>query len=408
MFKLPKRLIRISFLSLASLLVLQPLLHAQDARPVNPAKTDAAKTDQAKANESAFVDDVVSQAALDRIYAEVKTPFKYGVVIPREGEEWIDCPSVYRFNDHWYMLYVRYTPKLGYESMLARSDDLLHWKTLGPILPFRKEGWDAWQADAGMALVDPTWGGSAAPEKFDGKYWCSYIGGALQGMEPDPLSTGIAWTEKPDQAGEWHRIGENPVLSGSDADARPWEKTTVFKTSIIRDPKQRFGAPFLMYYNARTKPTLESIGMAISSDMIHWKRFGPQEALVLNPDNGRGTGISGDPQLVQMQVETADDANGTQSVKRNVWVMFYFGFRWAGPGAFDTFAASYDLLHWTKWRGDHLVQPSAKTETTTFDKTFAHKPWVLKHDGVVYHFYCSVGEGGRQIAVATSKDLKGQ
>ena len=83
----------------------------------------------------------------------------------------------------------------------------------------------------------------------------------------------------------------------------------------------------------------------------------------------------------------------------------YFGFRWAGPGAFDTFAASYDLLHWTKWRGPHLVQPSAKGEFTTFDKTFAHKPWVLKHNGVVYHFYCSVGEGGRQIAVATSREM---
>jgi hypothetical protein len=31
---------------------------------------------------------------------------------------------------------------------------------------------------------------------------------------------------------------------------------------------------------------------------------------------------------------------------------------------------------------------------------------VLKHDGVVYHFYCAVGDEGRVIALATSKDLK--
>jgi hypothetical protein len=30
---------------------------------------------------------------------------------------------------------------------------------------------------------------------------------------------------------------------------------------------------------------------------------------------------------------------------------------------------------------------------------------VLKYRGVVYHFYCAVGDQGRVIALATSKDL---
>src|SRR5207253_9836581 len=101
-------------------------------------------------------------------------------------------------------------------------------------------------------------------------------------------------------------------------------------------------------------------------------------------DNGP-EGISGDPQIVQI-----DD----------VRVMFYFGHRWK-PKAFDTFACSHELLNWTKWDGPHLVEPSQ-----TWDETFAHKPWVLKHDGVVYHFYCAVGKEGRAIAVATSKDMR--
>jgi len=37
---------------------------------------------------------------------------------------------------------------------------------------------------------------------------------------------------------------------------------------------------------------------------------------------------------------------------------------------------------------------------------YAHKPWLLKHHGVVYHFYCAVGNQGRAIAMATSRPMK--
>ena len=57
-------------------------------------------------------------------------------------------------------------------------------------------------------------------------------------------------------------------------------------------------------------------------------------------------------------------------------------------------------MNWTKWTGPHLIEPSEP-----WDATYAHKPWVIKHDGVVYHFYCAVGNEGRVIALATSRDL---
>ena len=41
-----------------------------------------------------------------------------------------------------------------------------------------------------------------------------------------------------------------------------------------------------------------------------------------------------------------------------------------------------------------------------FANEYAHKPWGIFHNGVVYHFYCACGDQGRVIAVATSKDLK--
>jgi predicted GH43/DUF377 family glycosyl hydrolase len=80
--------------------------------------------------------------------------------------------------------------------------------------------------------------------------------------------------------------------------------------------------------------------------------------------------------------------------------MFYFG-AFYKPKAFETFAASHDLVTWTKWDGPHLIEPSLP-----WDNEYAHKPWVIKHEGVVYHFYNAVGNEGRVIALATSKDLK--
>jgi hypothetical protein len=58
-------------------------------------------------------------------------------------------------------------------------------------------------------------------------------------------------------------------------------------------------------------------------------------------------------------------------------------------------------VHWTDWEGKNLVESSEP-----FDEEYAHKSFVVKHDGVVYHFYCAVNKKQqRGIAVATSKDL---
>jgi predicted GH43/DUF377 family glycosyl hydrolase len=314
---------------------------------------------------------------MQQVYEVAKTPRKHGIVLRAPDGGMADCPSVYRFNGRWFMLYVVTHNKVGYETHLATSEDLLTWEPLGTVLPFRPEGWDRWQADGGIALVDTTWGGSAVPRSFDGKHWLSYLGGALQGYETDPLSIGIAWTTTPDEPRAWTRLANNPVLAPSDADVRPFERKTLYKSNIIWDESQSLGAPFVMFYNGKQEgPGTERIGIALSNDMTHWRRFGAGPVI----DNGP-RGISGDPQIVRM-----DD----------LWVMFYFGHVWK-PKAFDTFACSYDLVNWTKWDGPHLVEPSE-----AWDATFAHKPWVIRWEGVVYHFYCAVGNKGRGIAVALS------
>jgi len=98
-------------------------------------------------------------------------------------------------------------------------------------------------------------------------------------------------------------------------------------------------------------------------------------------------GITGDPYIEKIG---------------NVYVMFYFGAFYKGiSGASNHFACSYDLMNWTDWKGKALIEPSEK-----YDEVFAHKSFVVKYKGVVYHFYCAVNKlDQRGIAVATSKDL---
>ena len=324
----------------------------------------------------------VPKEVMNEIYGKIRTPFQYGVILKGDSGKKIDCPSVFRHGGNWYMIYVCMN-EVGYETHLAESSDMLHWKKLGKILSFRKDGWDKWQADGGLALMDHTWAGTCELQKFDDKYWLSYIGGARQGYETDPLAIGIAWTTKPAEPIEWTRISENPVLSPQQADVRDFERKTLYKSNIIWDRSESLGFPFVMFYNGKIKNGYERIGMAVSRDMIYWSRYGTEPVVANGEKETRG--ISGDPQVVKIG---------------DVWVMFYFGAGWK-PKAFDTFACSYDLVHWTKWEGPHLIEPSE-----SWDEVYAHKPWVICYKGVVYHFYCAVGNEGRVIALATSKDLR--
>jgi predicted GH43/DUF377 family glycosyl hydrolase len=346
----------------------------------------------------------VAQEVMQQIYEEVKTPYKYGMVIkPEDDSKKIDCPSIFRKSKNWYMTYIVFDGR-GYETWLAKSRDLLNWKTLGRIMSFSdttdpiapdnyQDGWDNNQKAGYIALQDTKLGGSYQLKKYKGKYWMSYIGGKEKGYEAGALAIGIANTSgditKPH---EWKRLSR-PVLTSADSNTRWWENRKLFKSSVIWDKQKITGYPFVMYYNANgdssgNKPKwrwFERIGMAVSNDMINWKRFGQL------PVMEHGVGITGDAVIQKIN---------------DVWVMFYFGAFWEGrKNAFNRFACSYDLVNWTDWNGDDLIKSSEP-----YDEKFAHKSFVVKYKGVVYHFYCAVDSKDRRgIAVATSRspgDLK--
>jgi predicted GH43/DUF377 family glycosyl hydrolase len=325
------------------------------------------------------IQSLVSQSVMKTVFDEIKTPYKYGVVFKHpDSTKLVDSPTIFRENNQWYMTYIVFDGK-GYETWLAESSNLLDWKTKGKLLSFTQNTWDANQKAGYMALVDTQWGGSYTVEKFKNKYWMSYLGGNTQGYEAGVLGVGVANHSKLSEVNEWKSLPQ-PVLKANDENVRWFENKTIYKSLVIRDKKQLTGHPFVMYYNAKgDTANYESIGMAVSDDMISWKRFGK------NPVITRNKGICGDAQIAKIN---------------DVYVMFYFGAFWK-KGAFERFACSYDLQNWTDWQGEDLIASSEN-----YDETYAHKPWVIKWNGVVYHFYNAVGKQGRVIALATSKDLK--
>ena len=349
----------------------------------------------------------VSQERMQQIYEASATPYKYGMVVaPESNYEKYDCPTVFREGDSWYMTFVRYDGKdgndgRGYETWLAQSDDLLHWTIKGrtlqlPAATNGKGTWDQNQRGGFPALVDHQWGGTYAMQSYKGRHWMTYIGGPGTGYEAvnAPLSIGLASTDADIGTPHPWATQDAPLMSYADADAQWWEQLTQYKSTIywLKDKRQRIRGeekyPFVMFYNAggkdATHPKGERIGIALSKDLKRWKRYKGNPVFAHDSD---GT-ITGDAQLVRMG---------------DVWVMYYFSA--FNPtreyNAFNTFAASYDLVNWTDWTGPDLIIPSKP-----YDEMFAHKSWVVCHDGVVYHFYCAVNNAGqRGIALATSRHL---
>lgn len=326
---------------------------------------------------------VVQETIMNQIYEEIKTPYKYGLVLTADDKtKMVDSPGIFRKGSLWYMIYIVFDGK-GYETWIAESENLLKWNTIGRILSFSKNTWDSNQKAGYPALQDYTWGGSYKLLTYDDKYWMSYLGGESTGYEAGRLGIGIAYTtDTVSKAHEWERLN-HPVISSLDEDVRWYDCKTIYKSSVIWDEDQSCGYPFVMFYNAKgqngSNEEAERIAMAVSEDMINWKRFGSSPVI----DHGKG--ISGDAFITKIN---------------EVWVMFYFGAFWKA-GAFDRFACSYDLQNWTKWEGEDLISPSED-----FDNRYAHKPCVIKHNNIVYHFYCAVDDKeNRGIAIATSVDL---
>lgn len=322
---------------------------------------------------------------INRIYEKIKTPYKYGAVV-KFDDYLADSPTVFKYNDRWYMYYVRIDKDCGsgYETHFSSSDNLVDWKYEGVILN-RGEGggWDSKQCGGYAVFPDIEFGGTNELAEINGNYYIGYIGGCKDGYEPDPLLARMAYSPTPDKQNSFIKFKE-PVLSPSDSDAREFETVTIFKSYMFEDKKRTLGHKYVNAYNARAYDTNERIYLAVSDDGTNWKRYG-DKPIINEVGEIPGLRISGDPQIVLI-----DD----------IYVMFYF--RLENGKAYNTFACSTDLVNWERWTGEPLIECEYECENV-----YAHKNYVLMRNGIVYHFYCAVNDKNeRFIALATSEKIK--
>ena len=69
----------------------------------------------------------MDRIVLEKIYGQLKTPYKYGAVLKLEGRM-TDSPIVFKRDGKYYMSFISIDDKCktGYLTHIAESSDLLH------------------------------------------------------------------------------------------------------------------------------------------------------------------------------------------------------------------------------------------------------------------------------------------
>ena len=173
-----------------------------------------------------------------------------------------------------------------------------------------------------------------------------------------------------------------PILRPDDADSRELEKKTLYKSFLFEDELQVTGYKYVNAYNGKALDNTERIFLAVSNDGENWERYGDRPVIDLITGDPKGR-ICGDPQVILI-----DD----------IYVMFFFRLR-DGEHAFNTFACSRDLIHWTHWQGEPLIKSEYEWENI-----HAHKTWFMHHNVRNYHFYCAVNNQNERFIALTVSD----
>jgi predicted GH43/DUF377 family glycosyl hydrolase len=299
----------------------------------------------------------------------IQTPHKHKELILRPSyrrgdfdSHGIDCPFVFRHEDGSFgMTYVGWDGR-GYQTGLARSDDLIEWQKEGLVVGRGTAGSPtAHNAAMTSILRDNALFGPGTLKRVDGHYIGTYHAYPDAGYEAGPGVIGLCrsvdllnWTV------------EAPVLT-PDPDS-DWEAGGLYKSWLME-----FEGTYYLFYNAKNQthqPWVERTGFATSRDLVKWERYSGNPVLGLGGPGSFDEKFASDPCILSDQ---------------GMWVMFYFGLS-TDQIARDGVAYSRDLRNWEK-EPQILIDVGPEG---SIDSRYAHKPAIIWHKDTLYHFYCAV------------------
>ena len=315
-----------------------------------------------------------------------RTPYKYGKwVLESSGQpksfdaEAVDCPFVFSANNRFYMTFVGFDG-IGYQTGLAESRDLVHWKRLGLILA-RDPNDPITRYNIAMLSIlrDDAMDSAATLKRIDGRFlgaWHAYPG---SGYEAGPAVIGLA---RSSDLMQWHR--REPILRPEDGAS--WERGGLYKPYLTKS-----GETYYLFYNAKNSGETdwtEQIGVATSKDLRTWTRYEGNPILPVGPAGSWDARFASDPCVVR---------------RGKWWALYYYGLGSDGR-ARELLAVGDNPL------GPFRKVPEIIIDTGppgSIDETYAHKPSIISTNGMLYHFYCAVRAHDdkelRGISVARSR-----
>jgi len=342
--------------------------------------------------------------------APCRTPYKYPeLVLAPTGKEddfdgrSVDDPIVFYANGAFQMLYIGWDG-IGYQTGLATSQDLVHWTRIALVAPRDTASkYTRYNLALSSILRDKNLRSRGDAIKVNGRYVGAWNAYPSAGYEEGAAVIGLATSS---DLLHWQLT--DPILIPQDGAS--WEHGGLYRPDLMLDR-----GTYYLYYNAKTDPLpkregggwREQTGVATSIDFKTWSRCSGNPILKNGPRGG-STYPAGTPVPPGQPLADARDSRFASNpfVVQNGcdFAMFYFGFGYQRPGrACEMLALGADPFTFIKVP-EILIDAGAPG---SIDETFAHKPSVITHQGILYHFYCAVSgkypHEKRGIAVARAK-----
>ena len=277
----------------------------------------------------------------------------------------VESPSIIwdDTSNQFIMVYTAYDSNdvgsIGY----ATSTDLKAWHSQGQLL---KNSGDPKLGDkngcTGPCLV-----------KFDGIYYLFYLGLNAEGYEGGQINLCLATSV---DLQSWTYKG---IVLSPDKNI-PWISNTIYHPDIMR-----VGNYWYIFFNANGTidgQAAERTGFAYSTKIDGPYTVDPDRISKFAEDAGNHGGIQcGDPSIFKI---------------KDLYYMFYFDTS-HGSEVVDRYAWTTPAEFPRGWRYGGPVIKNDKN----YNKDFAHKPFILIKDNILYHYYTAVGDQGRCVALQT-------